>query len=178
MDSMKKIIIFVIFILILGLAACTDIGPIQVLMKLNPGIDTIEINQLYQDSGATATVGTRTLKVEVLENTVDITRLGVYQIRYGVTYREKSYEIKRYVHVIDETPPVLSLHAGVDTIFVGDTWIDSGVTVIDNSGESIIAIKQGEVHPQIAGIYEITYQATDSSGNTSSVIRIVTVIHR
>jgi xanthosine utilization system XapX-like protein len=77
--------------------------------------------------------------------------------------------------VIDQTPPVLTLNLGIDTILVGEEWIDESATVIDNSNEAIEIVVTGSVNTSVAGTYEITYTATDSSGNTSSIKRFVTV---
>jgi hypothetical protein len=59
---------------------------------------------------------------------------------------------------------------------VNGTWIDSGALVVDNSGEELTIIISGTVLEDTPGSYIITYTATDSSGNTNSIIRVVTVI--
>ena len=81
----------------------------------------------------------------------------------------------RYVIVTDQTAPVIELNIGVDTVKLNDAWTDGGVTTIDNSGESILAVVSGSVDTSTTGTYQIDYTATDSSGNTSSIIRYVTV---
>ena len=78
--------------------------------------------------------------------------------------------------VIDETSPVLKLNPGVDTINVGQNWIDSGIEVSDNGEDDYTLTVSGNVNIDIPGSYIITYSATDSSGNISVLTRIVNVI--
>jgi hypothetical protein len=64
----------------------------------------------------------------------------------------------------------------MDNIVVGNVWIDAGVTITDNSKEVIEAVVSGTVDINVPGTYQIIYTATDSSENTASVIRYVTVV--
>ena len=48
-----------------------------------------------------------------------------------------------------------------------------GAIVTDNSGEKIVLSVNGEVDTSIVGTYEITYSATDSSGNEIVLITYV-----
>lgn len=64
------------------------------------------------------------------------------------------------------------------TLFLDDEYIELGVRATDNEtavDNISIAIK-GAVNPHIAGDYTITYTATDSSGNSSSITRVINVI--
>ena len=78
--------------------------------------------------------------------------------------------------VTDQTPPVITLNPGVDTIQLGQTWEDAGASVTDNSGETITIQVSGEVNSNVVGTYVITYIAIDSSGNRASINRHVNVI--
>lgn len=147
----------------------------ELLFNLNAGIDTIEVNEAFIDAGATATIGNETITVTISSNHVDPTVVGEYQIVYQVTYLGVLYTLTRYVFVIDETAPILELNAGIDTVFIGQDWIDAGATIQDNSGEQIDLIVSGTVNSNVVGQYTITYSATDSSGNTTETIRIVEV---
>lgn len=148
----------------------------EVNMELNPGIDTIEINTDFVDAGVEATVDGRNLSVNVVDGEVDTSTLGTYTITYEATYESKAYRLERHVYVIDETPPVLELNPGVDTVFVGDDWTDAGVSVSDNSLEALDYTVTGDVDTLVAGTYEIIYSATDSSDNEGQVSRFVVVM--
>lgn len=78
---------------------------------------------------------------------------------------------------VDTTPPVIS---GVKdfTVVVGekiDNYLE-GVTVTDNSGEKLkISVDKKRVNLDEVGVYEISYSATDSSGNNTIVRATVNV---
>jgi hypothetical protein len=175
MVFMKKMLFFLTIGFLLLLSACTEPSINHLNLSLNPGIDTIEIGQSHIDTGAKASYGLRLLTVEVIENDVNVNQLGVYEIIYQTTYSGLTKTITRYVTVIDETPPVISLNPGIDTIFIDETWIDAGVETSDASGGGITITTEGEVL-NIEGEYIITYYATDESGNTAQIKRYVSVI--
>jgi hypothetical protein len=191
---MKKLIFFNTFLLILLLTACnpvttqettttslpttTDYTTIindEIHIRLNGGIDTVEINSEWIDAGADLMINDAA-HMMLTQDTVDVTKQGIYQIHYAYTHQEVVYEINRYVIVADQTPPILSLNLGLDTITVGQAWIDAGAEVVDNSGETITIITTGTVDINIIGTYVITYTATDSSDNTAVIYRYVTII--
>ena len=117
------------------------------------------------------------MKVDIdsTTGTVDVTTLGLYEIVYSLNYEEKDYTASRYVIIVDQTNPVITLNEGVDSITINGTWIDSGANVTDNSGEILIITISGTVETTIAGTYEIVYSAEDSSGNVETVTRYITV---
>ena len=192
---MKKIIIILLTIFSITLYGCNDAttntiniqstSPItddfttiindEIYLKLNSGQDTVEINTEWIDSGAKFVLNDEEFDMTTTDN-VDVTTLGLYQVSYTYTYQETEYEIIRYVIVLDQTKPAIELNLGVDTIKVGNNWIDAGVTITDNSGETLTAVINGTVDISTPGTYEVTYKATDSSGNESSITRYVNVI--
>ena len=82
----------------------------------------------------------------------------------------------RIITVIDTTPPTAELLAGVDTITIGDAWVDALVSVSDiqDVGPSIAVTH--EIDNQVVGVYEVTYTVEDNSGNNTSIIRYVNVV--
>lgn len=143
---------------------------------LNSGIDTIEVNSEYIDPGATAKVFGLRRSNEVIENTIDATQVGVYHITYSFVYQEFEMTLTRIVTVIDETPPVLELNPGLDTVRINSTWSDSSFSYYDNSEKNLIFEVSGFVDTSKTGTYVISYKATDESGNSSTVYRYVNVI--
>ena len=147
----------------------------ELLIRLNAGLDTVEINGEWIDAGADLLINDVAHAMLTID-TVDVTEFGIYHIHYAYTHEEVVYEIDRYVIVTDQTPPVLTLNLGVDTITVGEEWIDAGATVLDNSGETITVVISGTVDSNTPGTYVITYAATDSNDNSFLIYRYVTVI--
>lgn len=83
----------------------------------------------------------------------------------------------RTVRVKDIIPPVITLlGTGNITINAGSPYIDAGATWTDNIDGSGIITPSGVVNTSIAGLYILSYNYTDSSGNSGSfVTRQVTV---
>lgn len=76
----------------------------------------------------------------------------------------------------DNTPPVISLLGSSSiTIELGSTYEEPGATATDNIDGAVEVEIAGSVADQL-GTYTLTYTATDSAANTSSVNRTVTVV--
>jgi len=172
---MRKFVLAIMFFLLLSMTGCTDVSVDYISFELKSGIDTVELQENYIDPGATAYYGFKKLEVITVVNEVDTSRIGVYYIVYQVTYNDLTQTWVRKVTVVDETPPTITLNPGIDTILIGETWIDQGVTVSDLSQLDVTVIVTGQVASAV-GRYEITYQATDYYGNMSELVRIVYVI--
>lgn len=169
---MKKILPVFVVVLLLSLTACNK----EYDFVLFEGQDTVEINTTWDDAGAGLDMETYWKEATGIEGEVDVTTLGQYDITYTITYEDINYQITRYVQVVDQTKPVITLNPGVDTIYVGQEWEDQLASVSDNSLEELMIVITGEVDTNTVGTYEITYSATDSSGNKAELIRYVDVI--
>jgi len=171
---MKKLLLILIALILVTLSACNK-DDISKVMIINEGIDTVEINTTWEDTGAYLLVGEE--KITASETgEVDITILGLYEINYYVDYEGIQYLTTRYVIVTDQTLPVIELNIGLDTITKGDIWNDAGALATDNSLEELTITVTGTVDTSTVGTYEIEYTTEDSSGNTVSLIRYVTVV--
>jgi len=147
----------------------------EIYLYIIGGQDTVEINTTWIDMGAYIVINEIEYPMTT-EMTVNTSELNIYQIIYTYVYQEITYQITRYVVVLDQTPPVIELNPGIDTVYLGETWIDAGAIVMDNSNEVLEAVITGSVNVNATGTYQITYTAIDSSGNQRNIIRYVTVI--
>lgn len=174
---MKKLLLALLIIVAISLTGCSedDLSNLNIEFTLTSGNDTVEINSIWEDNGAILSNGTFSLTVYA-STTPYTSSLGLKEANYTVVFEETTYSLTRYIVVQDKIKPELQLIAGIDTITIGDTWIDKGIIVTDNSLEVITYTTSGTVNSNLAGTYTITYTATDSSGNTSTVLRYVTVI--
>ena len=159
-----------------GLVACSVPATNSIQIILNEGVDTVGINEEHIDAGAVAQFGFKLLELEIVENNVNTSVLGTYQIVYHATYLEYEKTVIRYVTVVDDIPPVITINAGIDTIYTGTTWIDAGVEATDNSGGIVIVTVTGFVNNIVPNEYRIIYRAIDESGNQSVTYRYVNVI--
>lgn len=77
---------------------------------------------------------------------------------------------------IDTIAPTITL-VGLSTVTltVGDTYQESGSTVVDNVDTGLTATISGSVDTSTVGSYVLTYTATDLAGNSSNVSRTVIV---
>lgn len=170
---MKKILILLALFILTG---CTP-KLSNLNIELVPQVDTIEVGDTYIDLGAIATYGPNTLEYDVIFDDLDTAKVGVYERTYQVTYGDLSKTITRVIHVVDQTPPEVQLNEGIDTVIIGETWIDASVAITDNSNLPVTLETNGTV-PNEVGTYTITYKATDTYLNETVVTRIVTVIEQ
>lgn len=104
---------------------------------------------------------------------------GTYVLRHHFTDSD-GYTAERYqtIHVVDDTtPPSITLNGDADVYLdVGASWTDPGATATDEVDPNPVVNRSGEVDTNTEGVYELSYTATDASGNVSDpVIRTVTV---
>ncbi|AXT54876.1 DUF5011 domain-containing protein [Aquimarina sp. AD1] len=79
----------------------------------------------------------------------------------------------------DGTPPVIELIGSSEiTVNIGDSFTDPGATASDDIDGDISAniTVSGSVDTNVPGSYTLVYSVEDSSGNTTSVERIVNVV--
>ena len=79
----------------------------------------------------------------------------------------------------DTTPPAIALNGQASiTLSVGDTYTEAGATANDNVDGNITnnIVITGSVNTSSSGTYTITYTITDSSSNTASIERIISVV--
>jgi len=154
------------------------------IVFLNAGDQYVDLGATVIDNYWTTSVMDSLLKVS---GHVDSSRLGTYHLIYDVTdpSGNKAKTVIRTVRVIDSIPPVIVLNsAQFDSVNECIFYNDPGVNVSDNydSPSKITITKSGTFYakfpdgrPTRLGVYTIIYTATDSSGNKSTVTRIVEV---
>lgn len=138
---------------------------------------TLEYGATYTEAGATFSDlkdGTGTATVS---GTVDTNTLGEYTITY--TYTDEAGNtstVTRTVTVVDTTAPTITLLNGLQmNIQLTETFTDPGYTASDNVDSNLVVNVSGTVDTNTLGEYTITYTTTDSSGNSTTVTRTVTV---
>ncbi|MBT6958693.1 MAG: DUF5011 domain-containing protein, partial [Opitutae bacterium] len=145
------------------------------LVVLNGASEVIvEGGEIYTDAGGTSTDsfdGDVTASITV-DNPVNTSKLGDYLVTF--TAKDVSNNqgaITRKVSVVDTTAPVITLAGGASvTIASGSTFIDPGATavdIIDGDVTSEIVADLTLVDTSKAGTYKVTYNVSDSSGNTA-----------
>lgn len=166
---MRKII--PILALIFFLTSCGKTTPETIL---TPGNDTVAQFEEYIPQTCFLSTSEGSYQMAIDENTVDTEVLGTYYVKYTYTFDEVKYTSTRMVFVTDQTSPNVELNPGIDSVKIGDQWIDSSVTYSDD--DTVLDLKtDSSVDTSTAGTYVVTYTVTDSSGNTKTIYRHVTV---
>lgn len=117
-----------------------------------------------------------------VEGKVDGHTYGTYTLTYQVADSSGNIgQTKRTVRIADLTPPVITLKGSQSTyIKVGTTYTDPGFTASDNiDGDMTAKVSvSGSVDTSKMGINTITYSATDSFGNKTTVKRSIFVYQK
>ena len=127
--------------------------------------------------------GDITDKIEILNNEVDTTKPGKYEVIYKVTDNQGATCTKTIAVTVNPKMEVLNEAPTIDaadkTITVGDTFDPkAGVTAKDAEDGDLtnkIEVVKNTVDTKKAGEYEVTYKVTDSDGATRAKTIKVTV---
>jgi len=77
----------------------------------------------------------------------------------------------------DTTPPVITINGDNPMSLMKDsTFNDLGATATDNVDGSVPVSSSGIVDTSTAGVYSITYTASDNAGNEANAVREVIVL--
>lgn len=157
----------------------TNTAPTITIQGSNP--DSVIQGDVYIDSGATADDaedGDLTNNIAV-DNQVDTNVPRDYTVTYTVTDGYLNDSAIRDVTVIPNSKPKISLNGGISLLHIqGFEFIDPGFTVNDDNDNDLnsAVITNGSVTVNAIGIYEITYDVTDSQGLAADqVVRTVEV---
>ncbi|KZZ58038.1 S-layer family protein, partial [Oleiphilus sp. HI0123] len=138
----------------------------------------------YTDAGATADDnldGDVTTNI-VLSGAVDVNTPGTYVLSYDVNDAagNAATTVTRTVIIADTTIPVITLTGNAaETVEQGTSYTDAGATANDNVDGNLtssIVISGDTVDANIAGIYTIRYDVSDTAGNAAlQLSRTITV---
>ena len=149
-------------------------------IKGSPVVE-VKIGENYQDEGATGSFLGLPLKVTKKDN-LNLQKAGKYQISYQARNFLGVKRTKiRYVTVVDGTKPVITLKGNIqEKIFLGESYQDPGYVAKDEVDVDITDKVQVKnyINFQKPGLYKVVYQVEDSSGNSTSIERIIQILER
>jgi beta-glucanase (GH16 family) len=134
-----------------------------------------EQGQTYNDPGATANDAVDGVVTVTTDNQVEATA-GTYSVIYSAQDRAGNVSTaERTVIVADTTDPTINLIGAASVNHLqGTTYIDAGATATDNIDGTLTPVLNGTVGTD-AGVYTLSYTATDIAGNSATATRTVTV---
>ena len=147
---------------------------------------TVDVNTTFTDPGinySSAYYATSLLVVNVTSS-LNMTKLGNYTITYCVVDPSSNQTcITRTIHVVDRIAPVITL-IGKNPISIPrfQKYVDQGHSISDNFYtedilNSFLSIDESKVKNDVPGMYYVTFNVTDPSGNIAkSVKRTVFVV--
>ena len=146
---------------------------------------TVDPNTVFSDPGvnySSAYYAYSTLVVTTTSN-LNINKLGTYTIEYCVTDPSNNKAcVTRTVHVVDRFSPVINL--------IGDNpflmkrfqkYTDPGVMISDNYDtetqlDALLKIDASTLKNDIPGMYYVTYNVSDISGNKANEVRRAVIV--
>ena len=124
-----------------------------------PGVRAVSEGRLFGELGPELPV--------TAEGWVDCNTPGDYVIEYTAVRAGRRWHARRTVHVVDRTPPVITLQhreGYVTTWFAG--YEEEGYSAIDNIDGDLTARVERRAYDD-----HVDYEVTDAAGNRSSVTR-------
>jgi len=151
--------------------------PVITLQGDNPLV--LEAGVAYVEPGATVADNVAGYDEEVVVDSsgVDSDTVGSYIVTYNAPpdlQGNVPLQVTRTVDVVDNTPPEISLLGPNPLILqVGDTYLEPGAIVTDNTDEDLsgaLVIDSSAVDTSTLGTYIVTYDVFDSSGNAATQV--------
>ncbi|TYK64421.1 immunoglobulin-like domain-containing protein [Colwellia echini] len=144
-------------------------------------IVTHNVGDIYTDAGVTATDNIDTANDLTIDTTGNVLGavVGTYTLTYTTTDTagNNSNEVSRTVNVVDNLAPVITLIGDANVMHnYGEIYTDQGTITTDNVDTSITATTSDVVMVETLGSYLLTYTATDTADNQSTITRTVNVI--
>lgn len=144
---------------------------------------TLNLNSDFTDLGASAKYGTKDISnnITIDTNGFDAKKIGSYEFKYTINYKNKTASTTRTVNVIDSEKPVITLNDSAEiNITQGSKYQDLGATAIDNyDGDITTKISiENNIDTSNIGKYTVDYIVKDSSGNESKATRTVNVVNK
>ena len=167
-----------------------DTTPPEISFK-NPNDIILEAGRRIQNEPVIAsdnssdTIGNKGIKISKNINEIDNKTPGSYQLIYTATDSSgNSSTVSKTITIVDTTPPVISfVNPNNITLEAGTLIQEQEIIVTDNSRDTIenggikISNNIDNIDTRnVGGLYTLKYIATDSSGNSSSIVKTISIV--
>ena len=167
----KKLIVTIIILIILLSIICLFLykkyqeKTTKIQVVLNDNLK-VEINTEVKISDFINKIETGNMITE--DSIINTTKLGKQNITIEIDYNEKIHNYDFEIEVIDTIMPTIEAKEEISLYVGNNTDLLEGVTVTDNSNEEIKPTIEGKYDFNVAGTYNLNYNAIDSSGNKAT----------
>jgi len=102
---------------------------------------TISVNKKFEDVGYSDFVFNKNINDKVKTSTnLDISKVGIYYIKYSLNFFKSNYNLERIIEVVDEEGPIIKLNGDSEvSLYVGEDYIEQGIVTLDNYNCDIIS---------------------------------------
>ena len=172
--DMKKIVIVIFCLFLFGCGKKEVIYEDTTNDFLNTKINNVEV---YEDTylNDIIEIVNDEIKLESDNYKIDTTKLGVQNLDINYEYKGKKYVYHYEFDVKDTTPPLVFSGTKKTVNLNYDKDICNLITYGDNYSGNIKCEIVGEYDLSKEGVYNLTYNLSDSSKNTTSVNVVLTV---
>ena len=166
----KKFLRFILIAALLVIAALVTFTPILIRMNGEKKVE-IGYGESYEDAGASLLVGGQ----PKVSSDVDTSKPGKYKVTYSFLMAHRT----RTVNVVDNVPPAVTLIGNENVYLSTNTqFTDPGCTAIDEIDGDITSKVEvtSDLNTNVAGVYLVSYVATDAAGNAARARRTINVV--
>jgi len=172
---MKKILFTILACFVLLVGGCNSKNE----LKLTQLVQSIEVNSEYNALKFVQYKGGEDTKIVIENDSIDITKIGIYEVSYNVYINDKSTLSSITIEVVDTKVPEITILKELE-IQLGDTsWkIEDFASAKDEyDGDITKSIKiVGDYNINIVGDYSVVLSVSDSSNNEQTRDIIIKVI--
>lgn len=157
--------------------ATVDITAPVILLEGSNSL-VIEVGSSYSEPGVTAIDDIDGVVAVSIDGEVNALVLGLNILTYTATdVAGNTVSVIRNVTVVDTAAPILTMSGSTSMeLLRGETFVDPGVTALDSFEGAIVIEIENTIDNLVVGSYTLTYKASDSSGNQSSLSRTIDVL--
>lgn len=169
--------ILVFFIIIIGALLAVEYCGAPIVKVKGESVIELEYGSKYDDAGITAYTKFKDISDSIIiQNTVDISKVGTYDITYKVPYNNDYKVYTRKVIIKDTTVPTITLNGDENfELEFGKEYQEPGFKAEDGyDGNLTDKVKVKKIDTE-NGNYDMHYIVEDSSNNRAEKIRHIKI---
>ncbi len=139
-------------------------------ITLKDGNIILNLGDTFEEPGYYASRAYYDMTKQVLiEDNINTNKIGSYKVTYTIYYQGQAYQKIRYVTVLDQTPPTITLKGNTTvTVCPNKKYQEEGYESIDNYDGDLTKEVETEINKDF-----IQYSVKDHSGNFTSIKRFI-----